>query len=404
MNAGFLAELQNKTKEAPKASDQDDDGPKQPQASLMQALKSRQDGPPKAGGAPVSLMTALKSRKAPPAVAPAATGNGRYGKRSGNSNNKIDENKPKKKSSFVEEPFEYHKGDKSEEDETDDKGFFLLVSEGESSNDFVPRVDAETDGTKSQIFLEVPLAPLVYRACDFTFEKAVRNKIPVPVDHCVRKMGILRALQRERDAFNALLESRLEASDPMEEEELGKTRFLELLSNGGVARKVVEILLKEIAKAIDDNKKMSSIIDGNDSSIATTIKVVIDGLDEFLSAIEEAVPELQIARTEIETSQSVSFYPGLGELFCPGSKLVCYPEGMEGSPLGVSCVQSWYTEDHNQATGKTKRRFVLVIEFIVSVGDELVFVAMTGKTVLCFFVCCYFVTKRLVVGTFDSIR
>jgi len=380
MNNGFLAELQNKNKEAPKASDQDDDGPKQPQASLMQALKSRQGGPPKAG-APVSLMAALKSRKAPQAVAPAAAGNGRYGKSNSSSNSKIDENKPKKKSSFVAEPFEYHKGDDSEEDETD-KGFFLLVSDGESSDDFVPRVDAETDGTRTKVFLEVALAPLVYRACDFTFEKAVRNKIPVPVDHCVRKLGILRALQRERDAFNALLESRLEASDPMEEEELGKTRFLELLSNGGVARKVVEILLKEIAKAIDDNKKISnttdiSSIDGNSSSITTTIKVAIDGLDEFLSAIEEAVPELQVARTEIETSQSVSFYPGLGELFCPGSKLVCYPEGMEGSPLGVSCVQSWYSEDHNQATGKTKRRFVLVIEFIVSVGDELVFVAMT---------------------------
>jgi hypothetical protein len=384
MNAGFLAELQNKTEEAPKASNQDDGGPKQPQVSLMQALKSRQ-GPPKAG-APVSLMAALKSRKAPTLTtnnSPAA-GNGRYGKSKSNSNSKIDENKPKKKSSFVEEPFEYHKGDESE-DETDDKGFFLLVSDGESSEDFVPRVDAETDGTTTKVFLEVPLAPLVYRACDFTFEKAVRNKIPVAADHCVRKLGILRALQRERDAFNALLESRLEASDPMEEEELGKTRFLELLSNGGVARKVVEILLKEIAKAIDDNKNMSSTdVSSIDGSIITTIRVAIDGLDEFLLAIEEAVPELEVARTEIETTQSVSFYPGLGELFCPGSKLVCYPEGMEGSPLGCSCVQSWYSEDHNQATGKTKRRFVLVIEFIVSVGDELVFVAMTGKTIICF--------------------
>ena len=271
------------------------------------------------------------------------------------------------------EPFEYQEGKKDQDDE--DHGFFLFVSDRESSDDFVSRVNAETNDSTTTVFVEVPLAPLVYRACDFTFEKAVRNQTPVTANHCVRKLGILRALQRERDAFNALLESRLEDSYPMEEEELGQTRFLELLSNGGVARKVVEILLKEIAKAIDDNKKST-----NDNTIAT-IKVAIDGLNEFLSKIEEVVPELSVARTEIDTTQSVSFYPGLGELFCPGSKLVCYPEGMEGSPMGCSCVQSWYSEDHNQATGKTKRRFVLVIEFIVSVGDELVFVAMTGKII-----------------------
>jgi DNA replication protein DnaC len=50
---------------------------------------------------------------------------------------------------------------------------------------------------------------------------------------------------------------------------------------------------------------------------------------------------------------------------------------MEGSPLGCSCVQSWYSEENNPATNKIKRRFVLVLEFVVSVGDELVFVAAT---------------------------
>jgi len=344
MNAGFLAELQNKKK----------------------------GGPPQKMGPPAGLMAALQSRQAPPqagAKTPAAATNGGASKKTGD--------KPVKKKSFVEEPFEYHPATKETADDEDSdasNGFFLLVSEGESSDDFLPRVNAETktdNGIDStNVLIEVPLAPLIYRACDFTFEKAVRNKIPVNVNHCVRKLGILRALQRERIAFNALLESRLEASDPMEEEELNKTRFLELLSNGGVARKVVEILLKEIAKAIDDNKKA----DGS----KTTAKVAIDGLDDCLEAIENACPELKVARNEIETTQSVSFYPGLGELFCPGSKLVCYPDGMEGSPLGCSCVQSWYSEDFNQATGKTKRRFVLVIEFIVSVGDELVFVAMTG--------------------------
>ena len=41
------------------------------------------------------------------------------------------------------------------------------------------------------------------------------------------------------------------------------------------------------------------------------------------------------------------------ELFCPGSKVLCYPEGMEGSPLGCSCVQSWYSEELNKATVRT---------------------------------------------------
>uniref|UniRef100_A0A7S0F7J8 AAA+ ATPase domain-containing protein n=1 Tax=Pseudo-nitzschia arenysensis TaxID=697910 RepID=A0A7S0F7J8_9STRA len=332
-------------------------------AFLAELQKKNKDGPPKKVGAPPNLMAALKARKPPSQASNGITASPKETAK------KPSDDKPKKKATHVKEPFEYHEGNKTDQDETD-HGFFLLVSDGESSNDFLPRVNTTTEGTTTTVLLEVPLAPLVYRACDFTFEKAVRNQTAVTANNCVRKLGILRALQRERGAFNALLESRLEDSDPMEEEELGKTRFLELLSNGGVARKVVEILLKEIAKAIDDNKKST---DG----MITTIEVAIDGLDDFLFKIEEAVPELAVARTEIETTQSVSFYPGLGELFCPGSKLVCYPEGMEGSPLGCSCVQSWYSEDHNQATGKTKRRFVLVIEFIISVGDELVFVAMT---------------------------
>ena len=44
-------------------------------------------------------------------------------------------------------------------------------------------------------------------------------------------------------------------------------------------------------------------------------------------------------------------------------------------PVGCSCVQSWYAEELNSATNKVKRRFVLVVEFLVSVGTELVFVA-----------------------------
>jgi DNA replication protein DnaC len=49
--------------------------------------------------------------------------------------------------------------------------------------------------------------------------------------------------------------------------------------------------------------------------------------------------------------------------------------GMEGTPLGCQVVQCWYDEELNKATNQMKRRFILVVEFIVSVGDELVFVA-----------------------------
>eukprot|EP00537_Pseudo-nitzschia_pungens_P012109 CAMPEP_0172396562 /NCGR_PEP_ID=MMETSP1061-20121228/25815_1 /TAXON_ID=37318 /ORGANISM="Pseudo-nitzschia pungens, Strain cf. pungens" /LENGTH=80 /DNA_ID=CAMNT_0013128445 /DNA_START=40 /DNA_END=278 /DNA_ORIENTATION=- len=75
MNAGFLAELQKKTKPA---SDETASGNKSnpPNASLMAALKIRQQS--QGGGGPSgkpgteSLMAALKSRKPPPPPAAAA--------------------------------------------------------------------------------------------------------------------------------------------------------------------------------------------------------------------------------------------------------------------------------------------------------------------------------------------
>jgi hypothetical protein len=79
-------------------------------------------------------------------------------------------------------------------------------------------------------------------------------------------------------------------------------------------------------------------------------QVRVDGLDEFLEELEKLNPSLEKARGEIEETQTVSFYPGLGELFTPGAQLVCHPEGMEGSPLGCSCVQSWYTEELNKVS------------------------------------------------------
>mmetsp|Transcript_7157 Transcript_7157/g.10452 ORF Transcript_7157/g.10452 Transcript_7157/m.10452 type:complete len:701 (+) Transcript_7157:517-2619(+) len=167
----------------------------------------------------------------------------------------------------------------------------------------------------------------------------------------------------------------------MEEDELGKVRFMELLSNCGVYQKISELIIQR-CNAVSDRvvvaKKMNkAAADGDDDDDNMFIpKVKVDGLNEFLEEIESLVPSLAAAREEIKNTQSVSFHPGLGELFSPGAKLVCYPEGMEGTPLGVSCVQSWYEEELNRANpSKVKRRFILVVEFVVSVGTELVFVA-----------------------------
>lgn len=223
---------------------------------------------------------------------------------------------------------------------------FLFFAEGESHSDLVPHVDGDR--------IIIPLAPCAYRMTDYTFAK----QEPLLLDRCVAKLNVLRCLQRECGVINELLVS---TRASMEEDELGKVRFMELLSNCGVYQKVSELILQNVGNGVS----------------AKPIMIVVDGLDTFLDAIEKQVPSIAAAREEIEFSQTVSFYPGLGELFNPGSKLVCFPEGMEGSPLGCSCVQSWYSEETNPATGKTKRRFVLVIEFIVSVGDELVFVAAT---------------------------
>jgi hypothetical protein len=230
------------------------------------------------------------------------------------------------------------------------------------------------------IVISVPLAPCVYRMCDYTFAKHE----PVTLQRCILKLNVLRSLARECDNLNQLLRHRLtprnnntngnqNAADhqaatasTMEEDELGKARFMELLSSCGVYQKVSELLLQRAGRVSNDK-----------GDVCRIPQVKVDELDAFLSKVEEAYPALAQARDEIDKSQSVSFYPGLGELFVPGSQLVCHPEGMEGSPLGVSCVQSWYAEDLNKATNKVKRRFILVMEFIVSVGDELVFVAAT---------------------------
>ena len=40
----------------------------------------------------------------------------------------------------------------------------------------------------------------------------------------------------------------------------------------------------------------------------------VEGLKEFLEELEARSPDLAVARSEIEETQTVSFYPGLGEL------------------------------------------------------------------------------------------
>ena len=240
-----------------------------------------------------------------------------------------------------------------------------------------PRLTQDAHGNADTDIL-VPLPPCAYRMTDYTLAK----KEPVLLKRCVLKLGVLRCLQRECENLNHLLWSRLSPdakdehkSHALEEDELGKARFMELLSNCGVYQKVSELVLTragQVAAALDSKPPAPQ---GNDDNPYLIPQIVVEGLDNFLEEIERLNPSLQQARDEIESTQTVSFYPGLGELFCPGSKLLVHPDGMEGSPLGCSLVQSWYVEEINQATNKMKRRFVLVIEFIVSVGTELCFVA-----------------------------
>ena len=223
----------------------------------------------------------------------------------------------------------------------------------------------------------VPLAPCVYRMTDYTYSK----KEPILLSRCINKLNVLRCLQRECDQLNILLEGRLSPSltrsgvGTIEENELGKTRFMELLSNCGVYQKISELIIQRCNSVSDRVAKMNKVAGDDDGKKICIPKVTVDGLSDFLQTIEDLVPSLAAAREEIKNTQSVSFHPGLGELFSPGAKLVCYPEGMEGTPLGVSCVQSYYDEELNRATNKVKRRFILVVEFVVSVGTELVFVA-----------------------------
>jgi len=320
----------------------------------IQNRGEQSDGGPAKKAAPAGLMAALEAKKsAPPSVKPQDTA----------PSSQVVVSIPAGKLFHYEESKE---------------AFLFDLSKT------TPSLIADKHGNADTDIL-VPLAPCVYRMTDYTLQK----KEPVQLRRCVLKLGVLRCLARECDNLNRLLWHRLCPELPdvpklwddkteethscgsIEEDELGKARFMELLSNCGVYQKVSELILKR-AGQVAANTTNSTSRDKNPRRIP---QVRVEGLSDFLAQIEKLVPALQQARDELENTQTVSFYPGLGELFCPGSKLLCYPEGMEGSPLGCSCVQSWYAEELNKATGKVKRRFVLVVEYIVSVGDELVFVA-----------------------------
>eukprot|EP00985_Skeletonema_marinoi_P024880 scaffold17737_cov108-Skeletonema_marinoi.AAC.2 len=159
----------------------------------------------------------------------------------------------------------------------------------------------------------VPLAPCVYRMTDYTYSK----KEPILLSRCINKLNVLRCLLRECDQLNILLEGRLSPprGGTIEEDELGKTRFMELLSNCGVYQKISELIIQR-CNAVSDrvamrNKGAAAAAGGDDDRLCIP-KVTVDGLSDFLQTIEDLVPSLNLAREEIKNTQSVSFHPVLG--------------------------------------------------------------------------------------------
>jgi len=287
--------------------------PGPPPAALAAALAARKSPGEGGGGGggPAGLLASLKARQD---GAAAATGEGAKPKAAAAAKPTCPDDKL----------FVY--------DETLDS--FLL---NHSADKAAPKLTTDDHGNADTDIL-VPLPPCVYRMTDYTLAK----KEPVELRRCVLKLGVLRCLQRECDNLNNLLWSRLSPattgvdhkSHALEEDELGKARFMELLSNCGVYQKVSELILTRAGKvAAALEAKPSPVPTGNSDNPFQIPQVKVDGLDAFLQEVERLNPSLQTAREEIQESQTVSFYPGLGELFCPGSRLLCYPEGMEGSPL-----------------------------------------------------------------------
>jgi hypothetical protein len=182
-----------------------------------------------------------------------------------------------------------------------------------TSNFTEPKLLRE-EGSNNTIIV-VPLAPCVYRMTDYTYTK----KEPISLSRCINKLNVLRCLQRECDQLNLLLENRLSINNnnnnfgTIEEDELSKTRFMELLSNCGVYQKISELILQ----CCNDTEQKMIMEEGGGGggggSVGKKIhvpQVKVDGLLEFLQKIEELSPSLAVAREEIRNTQSVSFHPG----------------------------------------------------------------------------------------------
>jgi hypothetical protein len=122
---------------------------------------------------------------------------------------------------------------------------FLFFGAGDTVDSFAPKLVPDLHGQADTDIL-VPLAPCMYRMTDYTFAK----KEAVTLKQCIIKLGVLRCLSRECNNLNNLLQHRNYRSS-LEEEELGKSRCMELLSSCGVYQKVSELILKRAGHVLD---------------------------------------------------------------------------------------------------------------------------------------------------------
>ena len=278
---------------------------------LMAALEGRKAG----GGAPKSFQTKTTTVN---------SNGGRGGEAVNNNNNKATLKIPEGKLYHYEESIES----------------FLF-----DFSNTTPRLTSDAYGNQNTDIM-VPLSPCIYRMTDYTLAK----KEPITLKRCVLKLNVLRCLARECQTLNNLLWHRFcpttkeyqhRKTHTLEEDELGKVRFMELISNCGVFQKVSELILQRAGQVADlvvvdnnNNNNMGAVkTEGDDNNNNNDNKnknlyripqVQVEGLEDFLQAIEDLVPTLKQARDEIEQTQSVNFYPGLGvSSYCFGCCCYC---------------------------------------------------------------------------------
>ena len=162
--------------------------------------------------------------------------------------------------------------------------------------------------------VSVPLAPCLYRLTDYTFAKHE----PVLRSRCILKLGVLRCFWNECQALNQLLWNRFSASasfavahtlpelpsprmqnpqstrmttvtTSIEEDELGKARFMELLSNCGVYQKVSELILQRTGQVSDSLRRQGHRTNptGNSHNPYRIPQIQVKGLEAFLQALED---------------------------------------------------------------------------------------------------------------------